>query len=89
MKQTIKKRLIHRLKILEGQMRGLQRMVEDDVYCIKVLHQSAAAREALSGIEDFILEDHLSTCVIAQIRSGRSDKPVREVMEVYRLSKHR
>ncbi len=89
MKQSPKKRIIQRLKILEGQIRGLQRMLEEDVYCIKVLHQSAAAKEALSGIEDAILEQHLATCVIEQIRSGKSEKPVREVMEVYRLSKRR
>ena len=64
-------------------------MIDEGVYCVNVLHQSAAAREALSGIEDAILENHLKTCVIEQIRRGPSSKPIDEILAVYRLSKRR
>lgn len=87
MQSPKKKRIIQRLKILEGQIRGLRAMVENGDYCIKVLHQTAAAGQALSAVENVILENHLATCVIDQIRKGHSDKSVREVMEVYRIAK--
>lgn len=87
MKEQTKKRTIHRLKILEGQIRGLQKMVECDTYCVDVLRQSSAAKEALSSIEDILLENHLSTHVIEQIKSGKKTKPVNEVLTIYKLAK--
>lgn len=89
MKEQIKKRVIHRLKILEGQIRGLQKMVEENSYCIDVLRQSSAAKEALSSIEDLLLENHLSTHVIEQIKAGKKTKPVREVLAIYKLAKNK
>lgn len=87
MKKDIKRRVVRRLKILEGQIRGLQRMVEEEKYCIDILQQSSAAKEALSGIEDLILENHLSTHVIEQIKSGKESKPTKEILAIYKLSK--
>lgn len=89
MKEQIKKRVLHRLKILEGQVRGLQKMVEDDTYCIDVLRQSSAVKEALSSIEDLLLENHLSTHVIEQIKAGKKTKPVKEVLTIYKLAKRK
>jgi DNA-binding FrmR family transcriptional regulator len=87
MKKNIKKRLIHRLKILEGQIRGLQRMVDKEEYCIDILHQSSAAKEALSSIEDLILENHISTHVVEQIKEGKESKATKEILAIYKLSK--
>lgn len=87
MRERIKRRAIQRLKILEGQIRGLQRMVEREEYCINILHQSSAAKEALSSIEDLILENHLSTHVIEQIKSGKEKKSIKEILEIYKLNK--
>lgn len=89
MKKEIKEKAIRRLKILEGQIRGLERMVEKEEYCIDVLQQSLAAKQALSGIEDLILENHLSTHVIQQIKSGKSKKAVDEILSIYKLSKRK
>lgn len=89
MKEPIKKRVLHRLKILEGQIRGLQKMVEEDTYCIDVLRQSSAAKEALSSIEDLLLENHLSTHVIEQIKAGKKAQPVKEVLTIYKLAKRK
>lgn len=89
MKKDIKKRALHRLKILEGQVRGLQRMVEEEEYCIDILHQSLAVREALSSIEDLILENHLSTHVIEQVKAGNKAKAVKEILAIYKLSKRK
>ncbi len=86
-KKNIKNKTIRRLKILEGQIRGLQKMIEKEEYCIDILHQSSAAKQALSSVEDFILENHLSTHVIEQIKSGKESKSTREILAIYKLSK--
>lgn len=87
MKHSIKNKALRRLKILEGQVRGLQRMVEEETYCIDILTQSSAVKEALSGIEDLILENHLSTHVIEQIKAGKNTQPAKEIVEIYKLAK--
>ncbi len=80
---------LRRLKIVEGQVRGLQKMVEDDTYCIDVLRQSAAVKQALSGIEDLILEGHLNTHVVQHIRHGRAAQSIKEIMDVFKVSKQK
>jgi len=87
MDEDIKKRVTRRLKILEGQIRGLQKMVDKKEYCINILQQSSAAKNALSGIEDLILENHLSTHVVEQIKTGREAKATKEILRIYKLSK--
>jgi CsoR family transcriptional regulator, copper-sensing transcriptional repressor len=89
MRALIKKRAIKRLKILEGQIRGLQKMVEAEDYCIDIITQSQAAKQALSGVEDLVLENHLSTHVIDQMKSGKSQQAVEEIMKVYKVSKRK
>lgn len=87
MKKEIKKLVVRRLKILEGQVRGLQRMVNQEEYCISILQQSSAIKNALSGVEDLILENHLATHVIEQIKAGDVKKPKDEILKIYKLSK--
>jgi len=89
MKKEIKKRALRRLKVLEGQIRGLQRMIDQEEYCIDILQQSSAAKQALSSIEDLILENHLSTHVIKQIKSGKETKSIKEILTIYKLSKRK
>lgn len=82
-----KKKITRRLKIIEGQIRGLQGMVEKDVYCIDVITQTSAVKQALSNIEDTLLEGHLENCVVDQIKYGDTKKSVAEVLKVYRLKR--
>lgn len=89
MKEHIKKRSIRRLKILEGQVRGLQRMVDKEEYCIDILQQSLAVKEALSGVEDLIFENHLSTHMVEQIKAGKEAKSTKEILAIYKLSKRK
>lgn len=89
MKEEIKKKVLKRLKIVEGQVRGLERLVEGDTYCVDIITQSAAAREALSSVESLMLQNHLSTHVVDQMKSGKSDKAVAEILKVYKLSQKR
>lgn len=78
---------IRRLRLIAGQIRGLEKMVEENKYCVDVIHQSLAAKKALSSFEDLILENHLSTHVIEQIRSGKGAKATKEILAIYKLSK--
>ena len=87
MNKAIKKQAIRRLKIVEGQIRGLQKMVDKEEYCTDIITQASAIKQALSGVEDLILQNHLSTHVIHQIKSGKELKAIKEILSVYKLSK--
>lgn len=87
MKQAYKDKATRRLKIIEGQVRGLQKMIEDDTYCIDIITQASAIKEALSGVEDLLLENHLSTHVIQQVKSGEEEKATDEILKVYKLKR--
>lgn len=78
-----------RLRRVAGQIRGLEKMVEEDRYCITILHQSFAAKAALSAFEDFILKNHLATHVAKQMRGKKKQKAVKEILEIYKLAKRR
>ena len=78
---------MRRLKIIEGQVRGLQEMIEKDAYCIDVITQTSAVKQALTVIEDVMMESHLGTCAIAQIKGGKEDKAKEEILKVYRLKR--
>lgn len=82
-----KVKVIRRLKLVEGQVRGLQKMIEGDTYCIDVITQTSAAKQALSNVEDILLENHLEHCVHNQMSSGQSDKAKKEVLKVYKLKR--
>lgn len=82
-----RKKLFQRLKIIEGQVRGLQDMLEKDKYCIDIITQTSAVKQALSGVEDALMENHLGTCLIAQIKDGREKKATDEILKVYRLKR--
>lgn len=87
MKQDIKPIAIRRLKIIEGQVRGLQKMVEEDEYCIDIITQASAVKEAISGVEDLLLENHLSTHVIHQVKNGSETQATQEILKVYKLKR--
>lgn len=82
-----KQSLSGRLKIIEGQVRGLRSMVEKDAYCIDVITQSSAIKQGLSNVEDLLLKGHLSSCVVEQIKDGKGDQAVEEILKVYKLKK--
>lgn len=82
-----KRKLISRLKIIEGQIRGLQAMINDDSYCIDVITQTSAVKQALSSVEDALMENHLTTCVVNQIRRGKEKQAKEEILTVYRLKR--
>jgi len=76
---------IRRLKRIEGQVRGIARMLEEERYCIDVLNQMQAVKAALAKAESEILKDHASSCVEAAIASGDSDAQRAKVSELIDL----
>jgi DNA-binding FrmR family transcriptional regulator len=84
---TENRSLVRRLKIVEGQIRGLQDMIARDTYCIDVITQTSAVKQALSNIEDVLLKNHLSHCALNQIKSGKETKAINEILKVYQLKR--
>ena len=77
-----------RLKRIEGQIRGVQRMVDEDRYCIDVITQVSAAKAALNAVALELLQDHTQHCVVEAIRSGDGTEKIRELNDaVERLVK--
>lgn len=87
MDQNNKSKIVRRLKLLEGQIRGLQKMVENDTYCIDVITQTSAVKQGLSGVEDLLLENHLGHCLLHQVESGNTKKAQEEIIKVYKLKR--
>jgi DNA-binding FrmR family transcriptional regulator len=85
--QADKKSLLNRLASIEGHLKGIRKMVEDDAYCVDVLHQTYAVERALKKFEGAILEGHLSSCVPAGIREGREAEIIRELAGLFELSR--
>jgi len=86
MRPEIKSKASRRLRIVQGQLKGLAKMVEDEKYCVDIITQSSAIKEALSGVEDLILENHLSTHVLHQIKGGKEQRAIAEILKVYKLA---
>ena len=80
-----KERVLHRLKIVNGHLNKVIKMIEDDTYCIDVLHQSLAIQKALKQIDMVIMEDHLKHCVVHQAKSGREADLVNELIGIYKF----
>ena len=80
---------LRRLKTIEGHLKGVIRMVEEDAYCIDVIRQIQAVDAALSKVSTQILENHLNSCVIDAIRSdnpAEREKVLKEISEVFEMS---
>ena len=75
-----KKDLVNRLSRIEGQIRGIKRMIEEDAYCIDVLRQSTAATAALNSFNKVILANHIRTCVKENVESG-NDEVIDELVD--------
>lgn len=86
MKANAKKNVLRRLSLIKGQVSGLIKMVESERYCVDIITQSSAIKEALSGVEDVMLENHLTTHVIHQIQNGKSGKAASEILKIYKLA---
>lgn len=85
MKRENQGKLLNRLSRIEGQVRGVARMIEEERYCIDVLTQLRAARAALSRVETEMLKDHLAHCIEATIAGGDAADQRRKASELIEL----
>ena len=80
--KNIKSDILHRLKISRGHLNKIIRMVEEDKYCIDIVHQSLAVQAALKKADGLVLKNHLQTCVAESIRNGNDKEAIDEIMGV-------
>ena len=76
-----------RLASIEGHIKGVRKMVLDDIYCVDVLKQTFAVERALKKFEAEVLRTHLSTCVPTGFRQGRNDAMIAELSELFALAR--
>lgn len=84
----VQKKTLRRIKIIAGQLNGLQKMIEDEKYCLEILTQLSAIHEALRGVGKVVVRHHIETCVTKGLRGKDRQKHYDELMDViYKLSK--
>jgi DNA-binding FrmR family transcriptional regulator len=84
-----RKKVLNRLKSIEGHVRGIERMVEEDTYCIDVVRQTIAVQRALDKVNVLIMQNHLNECVTTAIRGSdpaRREQVLGEIVEVFEMS---
>ena len=89
MNEVLTKDLLNRLKSVEGHVRGVQRMVEEDAYCVDILKQIKAVQQALERVGALTLENHLNTCVTTAIRGKVENEKTRvltEIMDIFKAT---
>lgn len=79
-----KEKILTRLRRIEGQTRGLQRMIEDDKYCIDIITQVASVQAALEQVSLLLMENHMKGCLTEAVQQGNGDAKITEMMEVLR-----
>ncbi len=86
MEEEKRKKVLARLKSIEGHVRGVQRMVEEEAYCIDILKQTTAVQAAIDKVNSIILENHLHSCVTTAIRGedpGERERVISELLDVF------
>ena len=83
----IKKRALHRSRILQGQLRGIEKMIENDEYCVDIITQSLAVQKSLRSLNKLLVENHLRTHVSHMFAAGgeQKDMAVDELLRVYEI----
>jgi len=77
---------LKRLSYIKGHLDGIQRMIEEDKYCVDILRQTYAVRKALEKLEAVVLEGHLRSCVPEGIKGDREDAVIQELMQLYNIA---
>ncbi|HBL52056.1 MAG TPA: hypothetical protein DDZ05_02460 [Candidatus Blackburnbacteria bacterium] len=80
---SVKRTILHRLKIVRGHLNKVIKMVGEGEYCVDVLHQSQAVQKALRGVDNLILENHLKTCTTDAVKKGR-EEVIDEMVEIFK-----
>ncbi|MBX3193877.1 MAG: metal-sensitive transcriptional regulator [Microbacteriaceae bacterium] len=87
----LKKRALHRARILEGQLRGVEKMIENEDYCVEIITQTLAIQKSLRSLNKLLVENHLRTHVTHMFDAGgaQRDAAVAELLNVYELQNNR
>lgn len=83
MNKELKTKNLHRIKIIEGHIKAIKKMLENDAYCVDIVHQSMAVQRALRKLDMKVLENHLKTHVTAQFKNGKNKQAVEELLSIY------
>ncbi len=84
--ETTQKDALTRLKKIEGQIRGIMKMVENEKYCIDIINQITAAEKALTGVSKIIMKRHVESCVASAISEGRGQAAIDELVKtIYKV----
>lgn len=89
MKEEIKKRVLHRSRIIEGQIKGLQKMIDDEKYCVDIMTQSLAIQKSLSSLNKLVLQNHIETHITDMLHSDDEAmvrKAQQELLSLYELN---
>ncbi len=84
--QAEKQDVLKRLNYIEGHLAGIRKMVEEDKYCIDILHQTHAVRKAIEKLESLVLSGHIRSCVPDGIKNGREDAVIEELLQLYKVA---
>ena len=84
--QKNKQKHLHRIKIIKGHVQAIQNMIDNESYCIDIVHQSKAVQKSLKKLDSLILKDHIENCVIEQAKKGDLDKISKELLEIYKYN---
>ncbi len=89
--EDIKKRALHRSKILQGQLRGLEKMIDNEEYCVDIITQSLAVQKSLRSLNKLLVENHLRTHVTDMFEAGGDEREaaVTELLTVFELTNNR
>lgn len=82
-KTTTRDRALHRIRIIQGHMNKVECMLESGEYCLNIVHQSRAVQKALKELDLLIIENHLKTCVVRQVRSGQEERSTEELLKLF------
>ncbi len=85
--QPAKEDAIKRLNYIEGHLRGIRKMVDEETYCVDILKQTYAVQRAIEKFEQVLLRDHLNHCVPDGIRQGRDDEVLGELAQLFDLAR--
>ncbi len=82
-KTNTKARSLHRVRIIKGHLGSIEKMLEQNRYCIDIVHQSRAIQRALKKLDLLIIENHLKTCVVKEIKMGNEQKTTDELLRLF------
>ena len=82
-KLTAKQQALRRIRIIEGHLKAIEKMLEEDRYCVDIIHQSKAVQAALKKLDHLVLKDHLKGCVVRQVKDGEEKLMVEELLPLF------